>query len=94
MQPGTEGGATTMPQQGRTYHSNRTEADEEKRAEMDALIDQAMDEAIADAKDHPRAVAAEAGDWLDSIDEAIKDWAESDQLAQAFVDSFVQKGGQ
>ncbi len=83
-----------MPQQERSYHSNRTDATDEKRAEMDALIDQAMDEAIADATDHPNTVAAEAGDWLDSIDEAIKDWAESDQLAQAFVDSYVQKGGE
>lgn len=84
-----------MPQQGRTYHSNRTEADEEKRAEMDALIDQAMDEAIEEAtKNGGNVTAAAAGDWLDSIDEAIKDWAESDQLAQAFVDSYIQKGGQ
>lgn len=85
-----------MPQQQeRSYHSNRTDATDEKREEMDALIDQAMDEAIADAKDHPPStVAADAGAWLDSIDDAIKEWAESDQLAQAFVDSYVQKGGE
>lgn len=84
-----------MPQQERSYHSNRNDATDERREEMDALIDQAMDDAIADAKDHPSStVAAEAGAWLDSIDEAIKDWAESDQVAQAFVANFVQKGGQ
>jgi len=82
-----------MPQQERSYHSNRTDATDEKRAEMDALIDQAMDDAIADAQ-NPSTVAVEAGDWLDSIDDAIKDWAESSEVAQAFVDSYVQKGGQ
>ena len=83
-----------MPQQERTYHSNRTDATDEKRDEMDALVDQAVEEALEEASKNGGNLAAAAGDWLDSIDEAIKDWAESDQLAQAFVDSYVQKGGE
>jgi len=83
-----------MPQQERSYHSNRSDSTDDRRAEMDALIDQAMDDAIADANDHPNTTVAAAGDWLDSIDDAISEWAESSQVAQAFVDSYVQKGGQ
>lgn len=35
-----------------------------------------------------------ADDWLDSIDEALGEWAESDQQARDFVSAYQQKGGQ
>jgi ubiquitin-like protein Pup len=73
-----------MARQEQTRHSNRTRTpDETHGQEMEDLADEA---AAARAKQSTGVATADvATDWLDDIDE---------ELAQAFVDSFVQKGGQ
>lgn len=76
------------------YHSNRTDAEEQHAAEIDELVEDAMDRAIADAKVRG-AVAKELTDdmktLLDSIDEAL---GENVVFAEEFMRDWVQKGGQ
>lgn len=70
------------------YHSNRTEAEEAHAAEIDELVEDAMDQAISDAKARSGCVTADADDWLDEIDAVLE------VNAETFVRDFVQKGGQ
>jgi len=80
-----------MARQEQTYHSNRTRtADETHAAEMHALFD----EAVAEAAAKERLIVAPTDALMADIDEALGENAESEELAQAFVASYVQKGGQ
>jgi hypothetical protein len=80
-----------MPQEQERYHTNRVHPDETHAAEMDELVDQA----IAETAERDGAVtAADAADWLDSIDDALDEWAETAELAAQFVASYQQKGGE
>lgn len=86
-----------MPQeQTQTRHSNRTRTpDETHGQEMDDLAEEAVARAKAEAKASTGVATADvATDWLDDIDEALGEHAESEELAQAFIDSYVQKGGE
>lgn len=82
-----------MPQdQERVHHSNRTRTPDETHAkEMDDLATEAATR--AKKKTSGVVTADAAGDWLDEIDEALEN-ADTEEQAQAFVDSYVQKGGQ
>jgi len=73
-----------MPEQER-YHTNRVHPEETHQAEMDALIDQAIADAVEEADG--RSIADEAADWLDDIDAVL----ESVDVALL---PFLQKGGQ
>lgn len=81
-----------MPQeQEHVHHSNRTRtADETHAQEMDDL---AVEAATKAKKTTGVATADAAADWLDEIDEILEN-ADTEEQAQAFVDSYVQKGGQ
>lgn len=69
----------------------RTHKEVSRREEMVELAD----EDVKATSQTPGNVTAEiADDWLDSIDEALNEWAHSDELARAFVAAYQQKGGQ
>jgi ubiquitin-like protein Pup len=79
-----------MPRQERKS-TKPTTAKEEPTAEQQET---AADE-VAAVKGRDDAVTVdEVDDWLDMIDEALEDWAATSELAQAFVASYVQKGGE
>lgn len=72
--------------------SNRTRTDETHAQESEDVVGEA---AAARAKGRAgRATADVATDWLDDIDEALGEDAESEEQARAFVDSYRQKGGE
>lgn len=78
-----------MPQQQERYHSNRADSTEAHRDDIDALVDQAIDDARADAERHSGCVTADvASDWLDEIDSVLE------HNAEQFVSAYIQKGGQ
>lgn len=78
-----------MPHQERCYRSNRADSTDQRRDEMDALVDQAIDEAMAAAE--TATIADEAADWLADIDEAL---GENAACAETFMRDWVQKGGE
>jgi ubiquitin-like protein Pup len=85
-----------MPQeQEHVHHSNRTRTPAETHAkEMGDLADEAATKAKAKAKQTTGVATADAAaDWLDEIDEALEH-ADTEEQAQAFLDSYVQKGGE
>lgn len=86
-----------MPhEQTQTTHSNRTRTpDETHGQEMEDLADEAAARTKAEATASTGVTTADvATDWLDDIDEALGENADSQEQAQAFVDAYVQKGGQ
>ena len=70
-----------QPQRGETAEHVR---------QMRELADRDMTE----AQKRPKPIVEAAGEWLDDIEDALEEWAHSDELARDFVAAYLQKGGE
>lgn len=87
----------TNPERGPTVAQQQTVKPPAQRGETTENIRQMTelaDRDVTEAQKRSRPIIDEADEWLAEIEDALDEWAHSDELARDFVAAYQQKGGQ